>query len=82
MPTVHIRYYARLRDLAGRDTDLVQMDEGSTINDLVTRAMCNHPTLAPLRSSMLVARNDEYARPQDELADGDSVDLMPPVSGG
>ena len=35
-----------------------------------------------MRASIMLARNQEFAAPQTELADNDEVALLPPVSGG
>jgi len=35
-----------------------------------------------MRSSTLMAIDAEFVRPETELADGEELALMPPVSGG
>lgn len=82
MPNIEVRYYSRLRELTGSSSEKLQVDEGSTVDDAVTRVVCKHPMLVPLRTSLLLARNEEYAKPDEVLGDGDRLDLMPPVSGG
>jgi molybdopterin converting factor small subunit len=79
---IQVRYYHKLRDLACTNSETVSMDPESTVGDLVHRVMVSHPAMLPLRRSLLVARNDEYARGQEVLGENDVVDLMPPVSGG
>lgn len=82
MPQVTVHYYHRLRDLTGKQQEVVRLDDGATVQDLLSRTISNYPNLLPLRPSLLVARNNEYAGPTEALAEGDTVDLMPPVSGG
>lgn len=80
--TVTVRYYGTLKGLA---TDLPEshpVDEEATVRDLLIRIFALHPALLPFQSSLLVARNNTYVTPDDHLAEGDFVDLMPPVSGG
>ena len=41
-----------------------------------------YPALAGLRSSVVPARNQQFAAGSDEVFDGDEVAFLPPVSGG
>lgn len=80
--TVTVRYYNRLKDLAATGSEKLQLDEGATVSDLITRVICSHPAISALRDSLLAARNNEYVASAECLSEGDAVDLMPPVSGG
>ena len=40
------------------------------------------PAMAPLRPSIAVAVNAEYAKFEATVADGDEIAFLPPVSGG
>ena len=82
MPRVIIRYYSSLRDEAGREVETVYLDEGACVNDLVVQTISRFPQIEKFESSLLIARNSEYVNRNVELADGDIIDLMPPVSGG
>jgi molybdopterin converting factor small subunit len=82
MPTVHVNYYHRLRQLTGRMSEPMHLDAGATIADLKTKVLCTYPDLLPLERSLLIARNNEYAVPATDLHEGDIIDVMPPVSGG
>lgn len=82
MLRIQVRYYSSLRDIAGREAEVVYVDDIATVADLTGRIMNAHPALQPFEQSMLVARNAEYAGAGDPLSDNDVVDFMPPVSGG
>ncbi len=79
---VVVRYYNTLRGVASDVPESHLLDAGATIRDLLNRLTAVHTGLLPFQSSWLVALNNEYAGPDSELKDGDTVDLMPPVSGG
>jgi MoaE-MoaD fusion protein len=72
--TVHVRLFAGLRERAGWSTRAV---EAATVAD-VWPAL----GLGEEPPGLLYAVNREYAERDRELADGDEVALIPPVSGG
>jgi MoaE-MoaD fusion protein len=75
------RLFARLREQAG--TDCEQLDlAGSTVADVYEALVRRHPGLEADRALVRPARNEEFARWEDPVADGDEVAFIPPVSGG
>jgi MoaD family protein len=82
MLRVQVRYYASLRRATGREAEVMYMDDGAAVGDVVTKASASYPHIAEMNPSILTACNSKYASRDQELADGDIVDLMPPVSGG
>lgn len=79
---VTIRLFARLRDLAGAGTLTREIPQGAGV-DAVWQALAReYPAMAPLRPSIAVAVNAEYARFETTVADGDEIAFLPPVSGG
>lgn len=79
---LQVRYFSRLRDILDRSSETLFVDSTANIGDVITAIMCKHPELVPIRGSLLVARNSEYAEIDEQVAEGDTIDLMPPVSGG
>lgn len=75
--TVRVLFFGALRDLAGRAEDTLTLDSG-TLRGVFER----YPQLAPYAKSIVLARNQEFAAPETELADGDEIAFLPPVSGG
>jgi molybdopterin synthase catalytic subunit/molybdopterin converting factor small subunit len=71
---VTVRLFAGLRERAGWSEREV---DAATVAD-VWRAL----ELGDEPAGLLYAVNKEYATPERELADGDEVALIPPVSGG
>ena len=79
---VHIRLFAMQRELAGtRGLDL-PLAAGATIEDAWVALVERFPLLAPGRVAVRFARNGGYAPAETQLADGDEVAMIPPVSGG
>jgi molybdopterin synthase catalytic subunit len=76
-----VRLFAGLRERAGTDRLDVELPGGATVADLLD-AMAS-TAVGPLAPrSCVVAVNREYAGPEDPVAEGDEVALVPPVSGG
>ncbi|MBL8141680.1 MAG: MoaD/ThiS family protein [Acidobacteria bacterium] len=79
---VTVQLFARLRDLAGSGTAVVEVTPPATIEDVWAALAVLHPAVAPFRPSLSAALNDDYARMSTAVAEGDSVAFLPPVSGG
>lgn len=83
---VRVRLYAILRDLYGGSEDLVDLPEGSAVEDLISRIKRRSPRLEDLLErkglSLIVLVNGLYAPASQKLSEGDVVDIMPPASGG
>lgn len=77
-----VRFFARLRELAGAGEISVEVADGSTVADVWTAVTQRHPSLTPYASAMSCAVNEEYARLTTSVRDGDEVAFLPPVSGG
>ncbi len=76
-----VRLFAGLRERAGTDRLDVELPGGATVGDLLA-AMADTPVGALAPRSCVVAVNRAYAAPEDPIAEGDEVALVPPVSGG
>lgn len=79
---VQLRYFARLRELAGTDSEtLDDVPAGSTLGDVYARQKRIHPAL-PDRDTVRVAINQEFTDWNTTVSQGDEVAFIPPVSGG
>jgi MoaD family protein len=83
---VNVRFYAILRDLYGADKDQIEIPEGSTIRDLLDILSKKNNKLGSFLekrlSSIITLVNGLYAPLEHKLGNGDTVDLLPPASGG
>lgn len=79
MPSIHVEYFAILREKAGKSAEDLQTGAetaGALFDELAARhGFAN-------RASMKVAINDEFSDWNASLSDGDSVVFIPPVAGG
>src|SRR5207245_10053698 len=77
---VRARLFARLRELAGTDTESVELRLGATVADVYDALRKLHPSLDPNRESVRAALNAEFADWNATVADGDELAFVPPVS--
>jgi molybdopterin synthase catalytic subunit/molybdopterin converting factor small subunit len=74
---VSVKLFAALREQAGQRQRSLDMPEGATVGDVWPLL-----DLGDEPAGLLYALNRRYVRRDSELADGDEVALIPPVSGG
>lgn len=79
---VTVRLFARLRELAGRESWPIDVSPGATAADAWQAVTQTSPALAPFGRAISVAINTNFARMSHPLAEGDDVAFLPPVSGG
>lgn len=80
--TVRVLFFGPVRDLTGAAQETITIDPPATLAALFERYATRFPTLRGLASSIVLARNQEFADPATLLADGDEIAFLPPVSGG
>ncbi|HSP44607.1 MAG TPA: MoaD/ThiS family protein [Chthoniobacterales bacterium] len=79
---IHVQFFSRLRDLAGRSqTDLEVPAEG-TAADLLDLLYSQTPALREWDKSILVASGVEFVGRDYVLKSNDEISIMPPVQGG
>lgn len=88
---VRTLYFARLKELTGREAEELEVPEGSRCIDVI-RAMADRHGEAlrsylfdesgALRRSFAIALNGERSSPEAEVREGDTVVVIPPISGG
>jgi molybdopterin converting factor subunit 1 len=79
---VHVRLFARARDLAGTDTLQVELPDNATVSDLRRRLAGDYPALAGLLERSALAVENEFAAESLKLPVNGEIALLPPVSGG
>jgi molybdopterin converting factor subunit 1 len=82
MIRVRVKLFARLREMVGAGELERELDEGSTVEDLLKTLHAEYPGLAGLTTRTVIAVNQEFATPDSRLSDGDEIAIFPPVSGG
>lgn len=78
---IRVRYFARLREQAGTDTETIDMPADSTMGQIYDALRLMHPAL-PEGDTVRVALNQEFTDWTTRVSEGDEVAFIPPVSGG
>ena len=80
---ITVKLFAILKDKAGK-AELEINGNPATVSELLKQISKEYPALSDMlsRGGILIAINQEFAKPDVPLKDGDEVALMPPVSGG
>ena len=79
---IDVLFFAGSVDIFGERRIERIMDDGSTVGRLLEQLVLEYPTFARLSEVASVAVNAEYISHDRQLADGDEVAIIPPVSGG
>jgi molybdopterin converting factor small subunit len=79
---VRVLFFGRLKEIAGRADDEVELVEGAPIESVFALYSAQYPELARYRGSLVASRNQEFAAWSTPLHAGDEIGFLPPVSGG
>lgn len=79
---IRVLFFGMLKDICGTSGDLIDAPPGSTIRSVFEDYAGRFPKLRDAAGSIVTARNHEFARAEQPLADGDELAFLPPVSGG
>jgi molybdopterin converting factor subunit 1 len=78
-----VLYFAALRDLAGTSEERLDLPDGElSVGELLGVLEQRKPALHGRLASVRVAVNEEFTERSTMLRGGETVALIPPVSGG
>ncbi len=81
---ITLKFFANLKELAGRDMLELDIDEGTNVENLTQMICVKFPELTPIieKKAVFISVNQDMAKNKDILSEGDEVGLLPPFSGG
>jgi molybdopterin synthase catalytic subunit len=74
--------FGQAREWAGSSSIDLVLAAPATVESAFEQLKTMHPKLGEMQRSLLFAVNEEYAAPSHPLSEGDSIAVLPPVSGG
>ena len=81
MNTYTLLCFGVARDITGASSVTLHLRPRPTVADLRAKLTEEYPAFGEL-VSFAIARNEEYATDAEALAPGDTLAVIPPVSGG
>ena len=79
---IKIRFFGVLQDVVGIREETCEQAALDTVGGVFDAYATRFPRLRKLRRSILLARNQHFCDDAVQLADGDEIAFLPPVSGG
>ena len=79
---VTILCFAGLRERAGFGELEYDAPDGTSVSQILDDLVTQYPAIGEALPSCLVALNEEYVREGATVKAGDTIALIPPVSGG
>lgn len=79
---VKVLFFGAARDAVGQPEVELELDQEGTSATALAQLFEQYPNLGRFGRSLLVAVNQEYARGEMPLRNGDELAVFPPVSGG
>jgi len=79
---INVVYLGPAKDWAGVEQEMIEVDDRTELDGLLSRLKECRPGLAAGRHTFRCAVNEAYAPRSTILSDGDEVAVIPPVSGG
>lgn len=78
----NVLFFGILRDIAGFSSEETEFPEGADLRAAFDAYAARFPRLGQMASSIVIARNREFAPLTTPIREGDELAFLPPVSGG
>ncbi len=81
---VTVKYFANLKQMAGKDEDQFDVSEGTTLEQLSEMIGQSVPQLGKMvrEKKVMISLNYDMVPLDTVVKDGDEIALLPPFSGG
>jgi MoaD family protein len=81
---VTVKYFANLKQMAGKDEDQFDINEGTTLAQLSDLIKQSVPQIGDmvLEKKVMISLNYDVVPLDTVVKDGDEIDLLTPFSGG
>jgi molybdopterin converting factor subunit 1 len=79
---VDVLLFAQIADDVGRDRLTLDLADDATVSDAIDKLAAEHAGISAMRGCLAFAIDDAYCTANTKLRDGQTLALIPPVSGG
>ena len=77
---INVLFFGATADIAGKRVEEIQLNEGSTAENVLSELYSRFPPLAAQK--LHISIDQEYARPDSPVKNGDEIAIFTAVSGG
>lgn len=82
MQTVRVKMFAGLQGLVGAPVVELTLPAGATVGQLRERMVEEYPVLEAFMGTLVVAIGEEMVPVEHVIAEGEPIELIPPIAGG
>lgn len=79
---VKVLFFGMVKDIVSASEATLTMPEGAVLSQVFDHYETQFPALSNLKSSVVLARNQEFVPLSTHIQDQDEIAFLPPVSGG
>ncbi len=79
---ITVKLFALMREKAGTDSVVLEVPADAKLNQVITALVRHYPMLEPYMANTRYALHMDFVDLETNLAEGDELALIPPVSGG
>lgn len=79
---IKVLYFTQIADAAGTREESYSLPSNASVAELLGRISTAHKKIEKTKPMMEIAVNEDMAKPDQVLKDGDTVALFSPISGG
>jgi molybdopterin synthase catalytic subunit len=77
-----VLFFGVLKDLTGVSAEVAEFPPGADLRAVFAHYAARFPAVQTMAGSIVVARNQEFAKLSTGVEEGDEIAFLPPVSGG
>jgi molybdopterin converting factor small subunit len=82
MMKIPVKVYGRYKDITGKETIQLDINEGGTLQDIINEFVKQYPSLHLDKSRMMITKNKMFTSLDSTVANDDEITLAPPVVSG
>ncbi len=79
---IDILYFSSLKDKIKKGKETIEIEQESDLSALIQNLKQKYPEISQNLNNVMIAVNEQYVEKDYILKEGDTVALIPPVSGG
>lgn len=79
---IDIHYYAVLAATIGKTNETIDVAKDATVSEVLDALAQQHDIIHVMRTSLAAAVDNAYVPPHYTVSEGDTISIIPPVSGG